>query len=222
MNVLLLVVAKRSELQNGIWKRVTAREITVVRASTQQKVLNEIARAAPDFVLLSCHSDRVVTRRFVERLRQLAPQAGLIGLVATTNWDLAPFVDDLLVEPLMFTDLMASMGRIRQRRGDHYLVIPPLKLDPVSRRLWVDAVEFRLTPKQCDLMTLFMRHPNEVITRKTLMEIVWDTDYLGDTRTLDVHIHWLRGMLKSVDVVPPLLETVRGRGYRLNIKDANS
>lgn len=216
MNMLLLVVAKRSELHNGIWKRVTARDVTVIRASTQQKVLNEIARAAPDFVLLSCHTERVVTRRFVERLRQVAPRAGLIGLAAATSWELAPFVDDLLVEPLMFSDLMASMGRIQQRRGDHYLTIPPLKLDPISRRLWVRDTEFRLTPKQCDLITVFMRHPNEIISRKTLMEVVWDTDYLGDTRTLDVHIHWLRSILKRVDVLPPLLETVRGYGYRLN------
>ncbi len=217
MNTLLLVVAKRHELQNGIWKRVTAREITVIRASTQQKVLNEVARATPDFVLLSCHSDRVVTRRFVERLRQLAPQAGLIGLVTAATWELAPFVDDVLLEPLIFSDLMSSMGRIQQRRGDHYLLIPPLKLDPVSRRLWVRDSEFRLTPKQCDLLTLFMRHPNEIISRKTLMEVVWDTDYLGDTRTLDVHIHWLRAMLKKVDALPPLLETLRGHGYRLNV-----
>lgn len=216
MNMLLLVVAKRSELHNGIWKRVTARDVTVIRASTQQKVLNEIAHAAPDFVLLSCHTERVVTRRFVERLRQVAPRAGLIGLAAATSWELAPFVDDLLVEPLMFSDLMASMGRIQQRRGDHYLTIPPLKLDPISRRLWVRDTEFRLTPKQCDLITVFMRHPNEIISRKTLMEVVWDTDYLGDTRTLDVHIHWLRSILKRVDVLPPLLETVRGHGYRLN------
>lgn len=217
MNTLLLVIAKRNELQDGIWKRITARDVTVIRASTQQKVLNEITRATPDFVLLSCHSERVVTRRFVERLRQLAPQAGLIGLVAAKNWELAPFVDDLLVEPLIFSDLMACMGRIQQRRGGHYLTVPPLKLDPVSRRLWVHSTEFRLTPKQCDLMTLFMHHPNEVITRKTLMEVVWDTAYLGDTRTLDVHIHWLRSMLKTADAVSPLLETVRGQGYRLNM-----
>lgn len=216
MNTLLLIVAKRNDLQNGIWKRVAAREITVVRASTQQKVLNEIARAAPDFVLLSSRSDRVITRRFVERLRQLAPKAGLLGLATTSAWEMTPFFDDVLLEPLMFSDLIASMGRIQQRRGDHFVMVPPLRLDPVSRRLWVGESEFRLTPKQCDLITVFMRHPNQIVTRKTLMEVVWDTDYLGDTRTLDVHIHWLRAMLKSVDGLPLLLETIRGFGYRLN------
>ena len=216
MNTLLLIVAKRNDLQNGIWKRVAAREITVVRASTQQKVLNEIARAAPNFVLLSSRSDRVITRRFVERLRQLAPKAGLIGLATNAAWELNPFFDDALLEPLMFSDLIASMGRIQQRRGDHFVMVPPLRLDPVSRRLWVGESEFRLTPKQCDLITVFMRHPNQIVTRKTLMEVVWDTDYLGDTRTLDVHIHWLRAMLKSVDGLPLLLETIRGYGYRLN------
>ena len=219
MNTLLLVVAKRNELENGIWKRVAARDVTVVRASSRQRILNEMARATPDFVLLSCRSERLVTRRLVERLRQLAPQAGLIGLVIESGWELAPFVDDLLVEPLMFSDLMACMGRIQQRRGRHYLTHPHLKLDPVSRRLWVHDHEFRLTPKQCDLITVFMHHPNEIITRQTLMEVVWDTSYLGDTRTLDVHIHWLRQMLKTVDVLPPLLQTIRGQGYRLNASD---
>ncbi|QLQ07108.1 MAG: winged helix-turn-helix domain-containing protein [Anaerolineae bacterium] len=74
-------------------------------------------------------------------------------------------------------------------------------------------------PKQCDLITVFMHHPNEIITRQTLMEVVWDTSYLGDTRTLDVHIHWLRQMLRTVDVLPPLLQTIRGQGYRLNASD---
>lgn len=78
--------------------------------------------------------------------------------------------------------------------------------------------ENRLTPKLARLLEEFMRHPNEVVSRKQLMQNVWKTDYVGDTRTLDVHIRWIREAIEQDPAQPKLLQTVRGKGYRFYCK----
>lgn len=75
--------------------------------------------------------------------------------------------------------------------------------------------ESRLTPKLALLLEEFLRHPNEVVTRKQLMQNVWKTDYIGDTRTLDVHIRWVRELIELDPAFPRRLQTVRGKGYIL-------
>jgi DNA-binding response OmpR family regulator len=74
--------------------------------------------------------------------------------------------------------------------------------------------EVFITPKQSELAEQFLERPNELLTYAYLMKEVWGTQYLGDTRTLHVHIHWLRSALEDLDV-PFHIETVRGEGYRL-------
>lgn len=70
-----------------------------------------------------------------------------------------------------------------------------------------------LTPKECKLLATFMRHCGEVLSRKFLMQEVWETEYDGDTRTLEVHVSWLRSKLKDDSSNPRYLHTVRGVGY---------
>jgi DNA-binding response OmpR family regulator len=79
--------------------------------------------------------------------------------------------------------------------------------------------ESHLTPKQARLLEVFMRHPGEVLTRAFLMKQVWDTDYLGDTRTLDVHIHWVRKAIEKDPRSPTYLRTIRQVGYRLEVPE---
>ena len=76
--------------------------------------------------------------------------------------------------------------------------------------------ESRLTPKMSSLLEEFLRHPNQIIERQTLMKNVWKTSYFGDTRTLDVHIRWLREIIEIDPANPRLLRTIRGVGYILS------
>jgi two-component system phosphate regulon response regulator PhoB len=73
--------------------------------------------------------------------------------------------------------------------------------------------ERRLTPKLSRLLEEFIRQPGEIISRRQLMQNVWKTDYIGDTRTLDVHIRWMREIIETDPAEPKLLKTVRGKGY---------
>lgn len=89
----------------------------------------------------------------------------------------------------------------------------------------VDVVgkgESRLTPKLVHLLEQFLRHPCQVLTRRELMQRVWKTDYIGDTRTLDVHIRWVREYIEEDPAKPLFLTTVRGKGYVLAIPSNHS
>lgn len=77
--------------------------------------------------------------------------------------------------------------------------------------------EKQLTPKQARLLEEFLRHPDQVLDRRQLMQNVWDTDYIGDTRTLDVHIRWLREAIERDPGKPRHIVTVRGVGYIFRI-----
>lgn len=81
--------------------------------------------------------------------------------------------------------------------------------------------EHRLTPKLACLLEEFLRHPNELLGRHELMQRVWKTDYFGDTRTLDVHIRWVREVIEDNPAQPQLLKTVRGAGYIFRIPPKN-
>ncbi len=78
--------------------------------------------------------------------------------------------------------------------------------------------ERRLTPKLACLLEEFMSHPNELVSRPELMQRVWKTDYIGDTRTLDVHIRWMRELIEEDPAKPKLLRTVRGKGYIFQVE----
>jgi two-component system alkaline phosphatase synthesis response regulator PhoP len=77
--------------------------------------------------------------------------------------------------------------------------------------------EVHLTPKETKLMALLMRNVGKVVSRSELMQAVWNTEYLGDTRTLDVHICWLRQKIEENPRIPEMILTRRGQGYELRI-----
>jgi DNA-binding response OmpR family regulator len=92
-----------------------------------------------------------------------------------------------------------------------------LTLDLAERRVIKKGVSTHLTIKECDLLEILVRNNGEVLTRKRLMKEIWDTDYLGDTRTLDVHICTLRRKVEDHPHEPTLIRTVRGVGYRFEV-----
>jgi two-component system response regulator RegX3 len=94
-----------------------------------------------------------------------------------------------------------------------------LTLDLDERCVIKDGTPVHLTYKECALLEILMRNGGEVLTRKQLMKEVWETDYLGDTRTLDVHVCMLRGKIEDRPSKPVFIRTVRGVGYRFERAD---
>ncbi|HZB02250.1 MAG TPA: response regulator transcription factor [Actinomycetota bacterium] len=125
--------------------------------------------------------------------------------------------DDYLTKPFSFDELFARI-RALVRRGPSerptVLAAGDLELDPAKRRVTRDGTEVDLTPKEFAMLELFLRHPEEALTRTRILEHVWDFAYEGDSNVVDVYVRYLR---EKVD--RPFgrrsIETVRGVGYRL-------
>jgi DNA-binding response OmpR family regulator len=88
-------------------------------------------------------------------------------------------------------------------------------VDLAGHRILRDGEELPVKPKVFELLAFLLRHPGQVITREQLLEQVWGYDYAGETRTVDVHVHWLRAVIEEDSGRPRLLKTVRGVGYVL-------
>ena len=94
------------------------------------------------------------------------------------------------------------------------IAVGRVELDPAARIARVDGRELDLSRKEFDLLAALMRRAGRVVTREDLMAEVWDTNWFGSTKTLDVHIGWLRRKLADDSSNPTYIETVRGVGFR--------
>ncbi len=128
--------------------------------------------------------------------------------------------DDYLVKPFGMRELVARCRALLRRslpadgEGERVLEHANLQLWPDECRVCRDGVEVNLSPKEYRLLELFMQNPRRVWSRDKLLEHVWGHDYFGDSKTVDVHIRWLREKLEANPSAPEHLITVRGFGYR--------
>jgi len=127
--------------------------------------------------------------------------------------------DDYLVKPFGMRELVARARALMRRSSSkatsaQVLSQGNLRLYPEECRVTRDGQEVNLSPKEYRLLELFMQHPRRVWSRDKLLEQIWGHDYFGDSKTVDVHIRWLREKLEDNPSDPVYLQTVRGFGYR--------
>mgnify|MGYP001308343195 CR=1 FL=1 len=130
--------------------------------------------------------------------------------------------DDYVVKPFSFRELVSRVRVILRRRAldrgeappADRLSAGPIVLERTARRVWRSGRPVDLRPREFDLLRVLVEHAGQALTREELLTQVWGADWVGDPRTLDVHIHWLREKLDD-PAEPTLIETVRGHGYRL-------
>ena len=130
--------------------------------------------------------------------------------------------DDYLVKPFGLREFVARcralLRRARQsseqQSSDTTLTHANLTLFTTECRVTRDGLDLTLSPKEYKILELFLRNPKRVWSRDQLLEKVWGSDYVGDTKTVDVHIRWLREKIEDEPSSPALIRTVRGFGYR--------
>lgn len=127
--------------------------------------------------------------------------------------------DDYISKPFGVKELPARVRALLRRQKlsgesqQEVLEEGPLKLYPSRRRVLKRGEEIVLTQKEFDLLAQLMRYPGQVFTREMLLDRIWQTDFFGDTRTVDVHVRYLRQKLEDEPNAPKLVLTVRGVGY---------
>ena len=124
--------------------------------------------------------------------------------------------DDYLVKPFsmmeMVSRIRAVLRRTEPEQNSATLRLGKLQMDPDARMVFADGARVELTYKEFELLHLFLQHPGRVYSRDQLLAKIWGTDYLGETRTVDVHIGTLRTKLGACG---DYIRTVRGVGYRM-------
>jgi two-component system OmpR family response regulator len=129
--------------------------------------------------------------------------------------------DDYLVKPFSFGELAARVrAQIRRGAADRptVLEVGDLRLDPASHRAWRGEDELTLSHKEFALLELFLRHPDQVLSRTTILEHVWDFAYDGVSNIIDQYVSYLRRKIDK-PYGREQLETVRGAGYRLRLPE---
>lgn len=131
--------------------------------------------------------------------------------------------DDYMTKPFSMRELLARVGAMLRRSemavgpavAAEVLIIGDLEIDVARHRASLGGTTLQLTPKEFDLLTFLAKNKGFVFSREQLLEKVWGYDFAGDTRTVDVHIRWLRRKIEREPTEPERLVTVRGTGYKL-------
>ncbi len=126
--------------------------------------------------------------------------------------------DDYMVKPFSMRELVARVRALLRRAqsspSDEVLVASDLRLDLRRREAYRGGVPLSLRPKEFDLLAFFMRNRGRALSREEILSHVWGVDVAVDTRTVDVHVRWLREKVEKVPSKPTRIITVRGLGYR--------
>jgi len=127
--------------------------------------------------------------------------------------------DDYITKPFSLGEFLARIRAAlrrhqRERPAADSLEAAGLRVDLIGRRVQKDGQNLSLTHKEFDLLVILMRNAGAVLSRDLLLTKVWGYDYVGGTRTVDVHIRWLREKIEADPANPHLIQTIRGIGYR--------
>jgi two-component system, OmpR family, response regulator RegX3 len=193
-------------------------------AHTGQEAMTLMTQLRPDVVLLDLSLPDTDGRDVCRRLR-LESDVPIImvtasGTVSDRVLGLELGADDYVVKPFATGEVIARIRAVLRRRPGasdeaEQLTVKDLRIDQGSRRTWLADHELDLTRKEFDLLARLARDAGRVVTRETLMSDVWDLNWFGSTKTLDVHIAWLRRKLSDDPGDPEYIHTVRGVGFRL-------
>jgi DNA-binding response OmpR family regulator len=197
---------------------LTEKGYTVTLAHSRREAQACLQEPGIDLLILDGRHLRFDAARFCQALRAESENLPVLLILREGEKPERNLgVNAHLREPFTLRKLINRVRRLLPAPGNRTVRLGNVVLDLERRTAIHEGTEHRLTPKQARLLTVFLRHPGQVLTRTFLMKQVWDTDFVGDTRTLEVHIHWLRRALEEDPAHPVYLITVRRMGYCLNI-----
>lgn len=222
--VQILYIGRMEPGYEKVWQGIEQEGGSVVLARTQMSGLQLARQLQPNIVIINTVNSHFSGERLCKALGRRLPRA--CRLVLTEQGEEAETeCEERLVRPFTNRKLRDTIRRLSETARSYILTAGPIQLDLSARVVATPFGRAHLTPKQCKLLAAFMSRPNQVISRQALMEEIWNTHYLGDTRTLDVHIRWLRERIEADPMHPTFLVTQRGVGYKLIVpagKDAGS
>ena len=190
----------------------------VFTAQNGSEALKRLDEAAPDLVVVNAASLGSTGVRICQSLQEKQEEHLPILLILEEGKIVEKSAADAVLNlPFTVQKLANRIKPLLPGDGANVIHAGPIRLDLEQRRVRSLGKNARLTPRLAMLLQILLQHRGEVIEREELFKKVWDTNYTGDTRTLDVHVSWLRRAIELDSDHPKFLHTVRGVGYRLDV-----
>ncbi|HNA98156.1 MAG TPA: response regulator transcription factor [Marmoricola sp.] len=197
----------------------------VITATTGPEALDLFERAGADLILLDLMLPGLSGTEVCRQIRQTSSVPIIMVTAKDDEIDkvvgLEIGADDYVTKPYSPRELIARMRAVLRRGSEsesvsHHLEAGRVRMDVERHLVTVDGAEIALPLKEFELLEMFLRNAGRVLTRGQLIDRVWGSNYVGDTKTLDVHVKRLRAKLEEDPTQPRLLTTVRGLGYKLD------
>jgi heavy metal response regulator len=225
-NMKILVIEDEKKVANFIKRGLEEEKYEVDTANDGETGLHLAAEGTYGLVVLDVMLPKRDGMSVVKELRSKKVMVPVLMLTAKDSLDdivsgLNSGSDDYLTKPFAFAELLARVRALLRRteleRGAE-IRFADLRLDPVTHKVWRKEKEIDLTAKEYALLEFFMRNPNQVLTRTTIAENVWDYVFDSFTNIIDVYVNYLRKKVDR-DADKKLIHTVRGLGYILKEED---
>jgi DNA-binding response OmpR family regulator len=227
----ILVVEDDTALRETLVYNLSRQDYAVRSVGDGLSALKAARQAQPDLILLDL---MLPGMDGIEVCRILRQEMNIPVLILTARDDeidrvigLEIGADDYITKPFSMRELMARVkAHLRRERLIRQEVTPSdetaqevlefanLRIDLSRREALLDGAPFALKPKEFDLLVFLAQHRRQALSRQFLLERVWGWDFAGGTRTVDVHVHWLREKIEPDPAHPSRIVTVRGSGYR--------
>ena len=222
----ILVVEDETTLRETLVDALEVEGFRVVSAADGREALTRFRAESPDLVLLDLMLPELSG---IEVCRIIRAESGVpIVMLTAKDSELDKVVglelgaDDYVTKPFSLRELSARIRALFRRSEQTVAPDAPapavvdlgrVQVDLAGHRVLRDGTALPIKPKAFELLAFLMRHPGQAFTRDQLLERVWGYDYAGETRTVDVHVHWLRSTLEDDAAAPRFIHTVRGVGY---------
>jgi DNA-binding response OmpR family regulator len=213
----LLVIESRHAEIPSFASDLQKKGFDVHLAQNGSKAVARLKEVSPSLVVINAASLRSTGLRICQSIREKDPKLPIILILENDNEVSKDAADAVLTLPFTVQKLVNRINPLLPGDGKNVLHVGPIRLDLEKRRVRCFGRSTKLTPRLVTLLHLLMDKHGEVVEREPLFKKAWETNYTGDTRTLDVHISWLRRAIELDPDNPKLLKTIRGVGYRLDI-----
>ncbi|MFW6091048.1 MAG: response regulator [Actinomycetota bacterium] len=223
----VLVVEDEESFSDALSYMLRKEGFEVAVATTGDAALEEYERSGADLVLLDLMLPGLPGTEVCRRLRQRSSVPVVMLTAKDSEVDkvvgLELGADDYVTKPFSSRELVARLRAVLRRGGAEpeqvnasaVLEAGPVRMDVERHVVTVDGESIQLPLKEFELLELLLRNAGRVLTRGQLIDRIWGADYVGDTKTLDVHVKRLRAKIERDPARPAQLLTVRGLGYKL-------
>ncbi len=183
--------------------------------------LAHLDNTSPNLLVVDASSMRTSGKRICQ---SLSAKNSTIPIILVIDRNSDPNDDyganTILMLPFTLQKLINRIRHLLPLENDNGLKAGPISLDVAEKRAICDGRQVQLTPRLTSLLRILIEHAGEVVERHDMFRQAWETDYTADTRSLDVHMSWLRQAVEENPRKPKYIKTLRGIGYRLDVEPA--